>query len=62
MDQIWARIGLVGCTEKNWANYEQLVKVVFFMSIYFFLTSALKSCIISFFLKGERSYDFFGKK
>jgi hypothetical protein len=45
---IWARVGMNGSTV--WADFEQLLRTVFFMFSVFFenvLVSALKRCIIS---------------
>ena len=51
--EIWAGFGSVRSTEKKcWADYEQLLRVFFFMfseSIFFIyiVVSPIKSCIIS---------------
>jgi hypothetical protein len=45
---IWARVGMNGSTV--WADFEQLLRTVFFMFSVFFenvLVSELKRCIIS---------------
>ena len=49
--EVWAGFGLVGITEKkNWANYEQLLRLVFSLFSWAkktknIVASELKSCI-----------------
>ena len=46
--EIWAGFGIVSSSKKNWADYEQLLREVFYV---FIVSSTLKSCIISLSIK-----------